>query len=532
MNEILMLVGIVIMLCILLQKVTTKLPIPSLLMFLLLGMMFGVNGIFKISFDNYQLSETVCSVCLLFIMFYGGFGTSIQAAKPVLIRSGLLASIGVLLTAMLTGAFVHFVLGVSWLEGLLIGSVIASTDAASVFGILRREKLNLKDNTASLLEVESGSNDPVSYMLTVVLCALMNGQDIAVGTLLIKQILLGVSFGLAFGYISTKAMKKGLISNDGKVIFVFAVAVITYALTSIVGGNGYLAVYLCGIVLGNANVPSKHNLVNFFDTMTSMAQMMIFFLLGLLVTPAHLGEVFLPALMIMVFLTLIGRPVAVSLTLLPFGTTKEQIGLVSFAGLRGVASIVFAITVVLSKVELTYNIFNLVFCIVLISISFQGTLLPYVSKKLQMIDDNVDVLKTFTDYEEENDIRFIKTYLEENHPWINQTLSQIVLPSSLLIVMIIRNKQQIVPKGDTVLLEGDLLVYGANEYNDKENLNIKEIVIEKNHSWENKTIKELPLNNELIVMIQRHHQTIIPDGNTPILRDDLLVIVHNETIQN
>lgn len=525
MNTYLVLIGIVIVLCVLLQKVTSKLPIPSLLMFLLLGILFGVDGIFRIPYDNYQLSEMICSVCLLFIMFYGGFGTNFKIAKPVVVRSGLLATLGVLLTAFLTGTFAHFALKVNWLEGLLIGSVIASTDAASVFGILRREKLNLKDNTASLLEVESGSNDPVSYMMTVVLCGLINGQNISVPLLIFKQISLGVILGLGIGYIIVHVLKKGIVASDSRVVFVFATSIITYALTAILGGNGYLAVYLCGIVLGNSTIPNKHQLVNFYDTLTSMAQMMIFFLLGLLVNPSHLPEVFIPALLIMMFLTFIGRPLSVALTLIPFGSSKQQIGLVSFAGLRGVASIVFAITVVLSEVPMTYNIFNLVFCIVLISISIQGTLLPFISKLFHMIDDSSDVLKTFTDYQQESDIRFIKTKIKKNHIWIGKKLSEVTLPSNLLIAMIIRNKEHIIPKGDTMLYENDILVYCANEYDDKEDLNIKEIIIDKNHLWENKKISELQLSNELIVMIQRDNQTIIPSGNTTLMKDDLLVLV-------
>jgi len=525
MNETLLMIGIVLMMCILLQRLTTKLPIPSLLLFLVLGMFFGVDGLFKISFDNYQLSEIICSICLIFIMFYGGFGTSFKAAKPVLIRSALLASIGVVLTATFTGAFVHYALHLDWLQSLLIGSVIASTDAASVFGILRREKLNLKDNTASLLEVESGSNDPVSYMLTVVLCTLMNGQNINVVSLLGKQIIIGIVFGLIFGKISVELIKRAVVPNDGRTVFVFGVSILTYSLSTLIGGNGYLSVYLCGILMGNSNIPNKHTLVNFFDALTSMAQMMIFFLLGLLVTPSHLPEVFIPALCIMLFLTIIGRPLAVALTLIPFGSSKSQIGLVSFSGLRGVASIVFSIAVVLSDVTLQYNIFNLVFCIVLISISLQGTLLPFVSKKLNMIDDTIDVFKTFTDYEEESDIHFIKTKVKKLHPWINKNLSEINLPRSFLAVLILRKEGNVIPKGDTVILEGDVVVLAAQEYNDPENLSMKEMVITQNHMWNNQSLKDIKMDsNELIIMIKRDQNTIIPDGNTIILMNDILVI--------
>ena len=188
MNGILLLTGVVILACILAHRFTEKLPIPTLLVFIGLGMLFGENGLFRIRFNNYSLAETVCSVCLIFIMYYGGFGTNWRAARPVAVQSVLLSTLGVLLTAGLTGSFIHLVLQLSWLESLLIGSVIASTDAASVFNILRSRSLNLKFNTASLLELESGSNDPMSYMLTVVLVTLMTGGDISVPLVLAKQL--------------------------------------------------------------------------------------------------------------------------------------------------------------------------------------------------------------------------------------------------------------------------------------------------------------------------------------------------------
>lgn len=528
MNTYILFIGIVMMLCMVMQRLTNKLPIPSLLMFLLLGMIFGIDGLFKIPFDNYKISETICSVCLIFIMFYGGFGTNFKAAKPVLLQSTLLASLGVVLTAGFTGCFVHFAFHLDWLQSLLIGSVIASTDAASVFGILRREKLNLKDNTASLLEVESGSNDPVSYMLTIVLCTLMNGENISVFNLLFFQLLFGVVIGLIFGEIASSILKKGLIPNDGKSLFVLAIVLLTFSLTSQLNGNGYLSVYLCGILMGNSHIPNKTSLVQFFDTITNMAQMMIFFLLGLLVTPSELSEVFFPALCIMLFLTFISRPISVSLTLYPFKSSKEQIGLVSFAGLRGVASIVFAITAVLTNVTLEYNLFNLVFCIVLLSISFQGTFLPFVSNRLNMIDNNNDVFKTFTDYEEESSIRFIKIHIDSDHAWNQHSLSEIPLPSSLLVVLILRREGNIIPNGSTVLQSGDLLVIAAQEFTDQANLSMKEIVIDEDHKWANQTIKDIPLSKgKLIVMIKRNKQTIIPDGMTLILNNDVLVLAQS-----
>ncbi len=437
------------------HRFTERLQVPSLLIFIALGMCFGTNGIFRIPFDDYAASEMVCSVCLIFVMFYGGFGTNMKAARPVAVQSFLLSTLGVAATAGLVGTFAHYVLGLEWLEGLLIGSVVSSTDAASVFNILRSKKLNLKNNTASLLELESGSNDPMSYMLTIVVLGMMDGEVIPVPLLLFKQIALGLVCGLLLGKLALwllnhlsfgleqgetilvgevipvplllfKQIALGLVCGlllgklalwllnhlsfgleQGETILVFAIAILAFALPNELGGNGYLSVYLCGILMGNAHIQKKRNLVHFFDVVTNVAQMMIFFLLGLLVTPSQLPQVILPALLIMIFMTFIGRPAAVTAILLPFRAPLRQIGLVSWAGLRGVASIVFAIYAVLADTPMKYQIFNLVFCIVLLSLAVQGTLLPWVSRKLNMIDEKADVRRTFTDYREINDVSLV-----------------------------------------------------------------------------------------------------------------------------
>ena len=355
MNHILLLTGTVILICLLTGKFTEKLGVPSLLAFIALGMFFGVDGIVKIPFDDYGVSETICSVCLVFIMFYGGFGTNIKEARPVMAQAVVLSTLGVLLTAGLTGGFVFLVLKLPLLESLLIGSVIASTDAASVFNILRSKNLNLKNNTASLLEMESGSNDPISYMLTVILTAMLTGQQLSVPVMLFQQLFFGILWGIVVGKAAVYLLNHAQVTvTQGKTMLVFSVAMLAYALAAVTGGNGYLSVYLCGILMGNAYIPQKRDLVQFFDVLTGVAQMMIFFLLGLLVTPSQLPEVFLPSLLIMVFMTLIGRPAAVAALLAGFRAPMGQIGVVSWAGLRGVASIVFSIYAVLNDAPMKW----------------------------------------------------------------------------------------------------------------------------------------------------------------------------------
>ena len=529
MNEALLLMGCVILLCTLMGRYLDRLAVPSLLIFIALGMCFGENGLLRIPFDDYDAANVICSASLIFIMFYGGFGTNLNAARPVVVQSVVLSTLGVAGTAGAVAAFAHLVLGLPWVESFLIGSVISSTDAASVFNILRSKKLALKYHTDSLLEIESGSNDPISYMLTTVAVGIMGGQDVFIPLLLVQQIAIGALGGLLLGKLAIWSLRRGMFpSEQSQTIFVFAVVILSYALPTVLGGNGYLSSYLCGIYMGSTKLPQKRNLVHFFDVVTDVAQVLIFFLLGLLVTPVELPSVLLPALAIMVFLTFLARPAVVSVLMLPFRPSPAQVGVVSWAGLRGVASIVFAIMAVLQGAETRYNLFNLVFCIVLLSISLQGSLLPRVSAKLHMIDHTADVSKTFNDYQEESDIDFIKIHLDKNHPWNGKTLRELPLPSDLLVAMIARKEETIVPNGSTVLLPGDLLVLAARAFEDRENLFLQEIVVEKGHKWVGRSLRQIPTRSDtLIVMVKRGNETIIPGGSTILQAGDTLVIAQS-----
>ena len=514
MNQIILLVGVVIMICVLMGRVTSRLAVPSLLIFIGLGMLFGEDGIFRIVFDDYGVTETICSVSLIFIIFYGGFGTNVKEAKSVAAKALLLSTLGVALTTGFVGVFVHLALRLPWLESFLVGSVIASTDAASVFNILRTKKLDLKYHTASLLELESGSNDPVSYMLTVVFIAMMSGKAVSLPLMLAQQIGFGLACGAVAGRLAVWAMDRFSFQiEEGNTIFAVAAMLVSYALPQVIGGNGYLAVYLCGIIMGNSRIPEKRNLMHVFDTVTGIAQMMIFFL------------VLLPAALIMLFMTVIARPAAVAAILLPFRSHIRQIGVVSWAGLRGAASIVFAIMAVLSKVPMHYNLYNLVFCVVLLSIAVQGTFLPLVSEKLRMIDRNMDVRRTFNDYEKESSIHFVKTHIQEGHLFCGKRVRDISLPPEMLIVMILRGEEKRIPNGDTLLLAGDLLILAAPEFTEGENLILRERTTVRGDKWTGKTLKEVPLSKgTLVVSVRRGEETLIPTGNTRIQEGDILII--------
>ena len=532
MNGPLFLIGLVIFICILLHRPLEKIPVPSLLIFIALGMLFGENGILKIPFDDYIAVDLVCSVSLIFIMFFGGFGTNLFAARPVLIPSVLMSTLGVAATAGAVALFAHWALRLPWLECFLIGSVISSTDAASVFHILRSKKLALKYNTDSLLELESGSNDPMSYMLTMAAVSLLRGESISIPLLLVQQLAIGIICGLFMGWIAVRLLHQGLLpTQQSHTIFLLSIVLLSYSASSILGGNGYLGVYLCGIWIGNANLPQKKYLVHFYDVLTHVAQVLIFFLLGLLVTPVRLSAVVLPALILTLFLTLVVRPLAAVLLLAGFRSNARQIALVSWAGLRGAASIVFAISAELSGIETTYNLYNLIFCMVLFSMSIQGTFLPLVAKKLAMLDPTSDVSRTFTDYQEDSDIHFIKIRMDPQHAWCGKALSQLSLPSDLLVAMIIRQREIVIPTGDTQLQPGDLLILAARSFEDRDHLSLREVVIEGGHRWINCPLSQIPQAHwNRIILIKRGIDTIIPTGSTILQVGDILVMAESSAV--
>ncbi len=527
----LLMAAVVIFACVILNRVSNKLGIPMLLAFILLGMFFGSDGLLKIPFDNYAFAEQICSIALIFIMFYGGFGTNWKEAQPVALKAVLLSTFGVILTAGLTGLFCHFALRIGWLESFLIGSVIGSTDAASVFSILRSKRLNLKYNTASLLEVESGSNDPCSYMLTAILIAVLKGSANRNALLyaIFAQIVYGVLFGIVIAAACVWFLKRVKFTTAGfDAIFVVAIALLSYAAPAALGGNGYLSAYIVGIVLGNSEIRNKRSLVHFFDGTTGLMQMLIFFLLGLLAFPSRLPQVALPALLIALFLTFVARPVAVFAILSPLRSKISQQIVVSWAGLRGAASIVFAIMAVMA-VDTQYDIFHIVFFIVLFSILLQGSLLPTLARKLGMLDENADVLKTFNDYSNEVPIQFIQFSLTPEHSWCGRALRDIELPPDTIVALLQRDGNNLVPKGSTVLMQNDTLILSAISPGEIEGVQLSEIKLNKHNDYIGKTLAELPkTENSLVIMIQRAGKIIIPKGDTTLEANDILVINRSE----
>ena len=428
-----------------------------LLFFLCMGLFFSSGFLFNVNYSNFYQAKEISSILLGFIIFYGGFCTKWKMAKKVFWQASVLSTLGVLLTALLIGAFCFFCFKLNLLESFLIGSVIASTDAASVFSILKSKKLFLKENTAQLLELESGSNDPMSYVLVILVITLMQGLSTGfVFWLFFKQIVFGILTGVVVSKVAIYIFQKTRIIVDGnESLFLIALALSAYILPYFYDGNPYLAVYFLGIILGNANIDNKTAMMNFFDGITKLAQIGIFFFLGLLAESYKLPQLFYSVFIMFFILTVVVRPLVVFLLFYGFKSSVNQKILVSWAGLRGVASIVFAIIAMDSGVKLEYDLFHLVFLICVLSVAIQGTFLPVVSKITKMIDKNVDIKKTFNDYHEECAIKFLKLVVPVNHQWIGKKIRDIKFPDGALALVIKRGKDKVLPRESTVIKEGD-----------------------------------------------------------------------------
>lgn len=529
MEVVLLIAAVVILICIFANRVSGRFGIPVLLAFIAVGMFFGSDGVVKIPFDDYGLAETGCSVALIFIMFYGGFGTNWNKAKPVAVKSMLLSSLGVVCTAVLTGLFCHFLLNMDMLLGMLVGACLGSTDAATVFSILRSKRLNLKYNTASLLEVESGSNDPFAYMMTMIILSIAQGQSsspLDIAYMLFAQLVYGAFFGAVIAVSAGLVFKKFKNAIAGlEAVFMVAVALLAYAAPAAVGGNGYLSAYIVGIYLGNRPISGKRTLVHFFDGVTGLLQMLVFFMLGLLAFPSKLPEVLLPGILIALFMTFVARPISVFGILAPFRCKLNQMLLVSWAGLRGVASIVFAIMASAAFDFQHYDLFHTVFLAVMFSLLLQGSLIPLFAKKLKMIDDTNNVLTTFNDYSEELPVQFIRLSVSEGDRWDGRQIKDIDLPPETLIALVIRENSRIVPKGHTRLKAGDVAVLCAPACADTVGINLTEIAVTAESVYLGLRLSELPPDNgHLVILIKRGSHVVIPRGNTTFREGDVLVV--------
>lgn len=363
---------------------------PLLLVFLSIGLLAGVDGL-GIRFENYSFTFMLGSLALAIILFDSGFGTSLHSFRIAAVPALTLASVGVLLTAGVFGVAAKYFLGFSWLEGFLLGSIVASTDAAAVFFLLRIGGINIRDKVRSTLEVESGTNDPMAIFLTIALSELLatgqgfGGLDLHFAVMFLEEMGLGVIFGLLGGLMIVWVLNRITSDRGLAPILVLTLALLVFAFTGAMGGSGFLAVYVAGIYSGNRKMFAKHQITRFNEGLTWLAQIIMFLVLGLLATPSQFPILLVPAIGLALFLIFVARPIAVWISLMAYDFTQQEIGFLSWVGLRGAVSILLAITPILSGAENGSVFFNVTFIIVLVSLLLQGWTIKPVARYLGLI---------------------------------------------------------------------------------------------------------------------------------------------------
>jgi len=448
--------SILLLLSIFGSKTSARLGVPTLILFLIIGIVAGSEGIGGIYFDNPAIAQFIGITALIFILFSGGLETHWHSIKPVLWQGISLSTLGVMITAVSVGMFVHYVLDFSIAEGILLGAIVSATDAAAVFSILRSKGIKLKYNTGPLLELESGSNDPMSYFLTISLTSLIASGDNEPLHLIghfFKEFIIGGVMGYCLGKASTWIINHIKLSVEGTYpVLLLALAVFSYAATDFIGGNGFLAVYICALILGNSNFIHKESLTRFYDGQAWLMQIVLFLTLGLLVFPSRIFPVAGIGLLIAGFLIFIARPLSVFLSLSFFKVSIKSKLFISWVGLRGAVPIVFATYPLIAGLEKSGMIFNLVFFIAVSSVLLQGTTLPWLAKKLKLIDDSPVAALAHGDLSE------MQQYLiEDSSPALNKKIVDLHLPTPVKILVIKRNNLYIKPDGFTKIQAGDIL---------------------------------------------------------------------------
>ena len=465
--------AILFFLSLLAGKAGSRFGVPALLLFLGVGMVCGSDG-FGIQFENLKIAQGIGTIALCMILFSGGLDTKFSEIRPVFGQGLILATIGVLLTAIFTGGIIWWVLGktfhsatIGFTTSLLLASTMSSTDSASVFSILRSKGLGLKNNLRPMLELESGSNDPMAYVLTITLIELIKMGDapnyLAAFGLLIMQLLIGLAAGYLLGKLAVIVINNMKIGNDSLYpILVFTICIFIFSFTYFIKGNSYLAVYVGGLIIGNSTFVHKRSSLKFFDGLAWLGQLVLFLTLGLLVNPHELIPLIVPGLIISFAMILLTRPLSVFLCLIPFRKMHfKDKTFVSWVGLRGAVPIVFAMLPLTADVPHARLIFNIVFLCTLISLIVQGTTLSQVAAWLGLSKKPKEISKLEEfDVEFSDDINSITTEIvvTKNTLKYGNHLMNLPLPERTLAVLVKRENKYFVPTGKTVLHEDDKLL--------------------------------------------------------------------------
>jgi potassium/hydrogen antiporter len=463
-ENILLVGSLLLFISIIVGKTSYKFGVPTLLLFLIIGMLAGSDGIGGIHFDDPQIAQFIGIVSLNFILFSGGLDTNWSTAKPILREGLMLSTLGVLLTAISLGVFVWFITDFTIYESLLLGSIVSSTDAAAVFSILRSKSLALKHNLRQTLEFESGSNDPMAYVLTISFLTLVIHQDKSIASIIplfLQQMVFGGIAGFAFGKLSKFIINRIKLDFEGLYpVLVIALMFITFAATDFVRGNGFLAIYICAVYLGNQELIHKKTILKMYDGLAWLMQIVLFLTLGLLVFPTHVYPVMGVGVLISLFLILFARPIGVFLSLIFFKMKMRKRLYISWVGLRGAVPIVFATYPLLAGIDKANMIFNIVFFISVTSILIQGTTLTLVAKWLHVaLPEKVKPLSEVDKLISEMPKTALKEVeIKTNWSSVNKKIVDLGFPKNAIIAMIKRNEKYLTPNGATVIDAHDTLV--------------------------------------------------------------------------
>ena len=480
-ENILLIGAILIFFSILISKTGYRFGIPTLLLFLLVGMGFGSDGL-GLQFNSASEAQFIGMIALSIILFTGGMDTKIRDIRPVMAQGILLSTVGVLITTLLTGGFIYFLsiytstqIAMPLLTCLLLAATMSSTDSASVFNLLRSQKMNLKENLRPMLELESGSNDPMAYMLTIALIQVItSGSDLHIGVIgqnLLIQFFFGGVIGFAMGQFAIWLINKiGLSNSSLYPILLLSLVFITFTVTDLLKGNGYLAVYITGVVVGNARLAYRKEINTFMNGLTWLFQIVMFLSLGLLVNPHEMLEVAPVALLIGLFMIVVARPISVFACLLPFRKmTNHARWFVAWVGLRGAVPIIFATYPVVAEIPGSNQIFNIVFFITLLSLIFQGMTIASGARVLHLdLPEEKDGNEFGVELPDEIDSQLMDQTLTAEMLENGNRLVDMDIPRGTLVMLVKRGNEFIIPNGQVELQVGDKLLYiSENRKEDK-----------------------------------------------------------------
>ncbi|MCB5228162.1 potassium/proton antiporter [Alishewanella sp. 16-MA] len=462
-DQLILLAAVLILLGIFSSKISARLGLPMLVLFLLVGMLAGEDGIGRIAFDNPQAAHALGTLALALILFDGGLQTPLKSIKQVWKPASMLATFGVLGTAVITGAAASYILDISLLTGMLLGAIVGSTDAAAVFSLLRNAGIHLNPRLKSTLEIESASNDPMAIFLTVGLLEILV-NDMQPGwpllQLFVMQMGVGALVGIAVGYAVLKVINRIHLQASGLYpVLVTAAGLLSFGVAANTGGSGFLAIFICGVLIGNTQFAFQRTTFLFHDGLAWLSQITMFVVLGLLINPSSLLDVWWQGILIAAVLVFLARPITIVPILTLFGFNRREMTLVSWVGLRGSVPIILAIFPLMFGLADAELIFNVVFFVVLISATLQGSTLAWVARRLKLIEQPTAQAPVTLEITALGDVdaEIVEYSLSENSRAAYRRLSRMALPESVVVAMISRGDKVIPPRGSTILHPGDHL---------------------------------------------------------------------------